>query len=176
MWPDTPIRSAPSITLSSKSLTKCCCEQRLYCLVITSVDHTFTVKHVDLPRWAPHLISSSIHATAAPAPKQTIHTPFKLLPWSSIAFSILRCRYNRSTVLVIVEYRYIKQRSDQVTFNLKHRLGALMSSRLIPPNVSAIFATVSTNLNRIVRCFTSISIESKPAKRLNSSAYLPLQV
>ena len=32
------------------------------------------------------------------------------------------------------------------------------------------FATVSTN-SSIVRCFTSMSIESSPAKRLNNSAF-----
>ena len=54
-------------------------------------------------------------------------------------------------------------------FSISKHSGALMSSKLMPPNVSAIFATVSIN-SSVVRCFTSISIESISAKRLNKSA------
>ena len=55
-------------------------------------------------------------------------------------------------------------------FSISKHSGALISSRLIPPNVSAILATVLIK-SSVVRCFTSISIESRPAKRLNSSAF-----
>ena len=45
-----------------------------------------------------------------------------------------------------------------------------MSSKLMPPNVSAIFATVLMN-SSVVRCFTSMSMASRPAKRLNRRAF-----
>ncbi|CSB76916.1 Uncharacterised protein [Vibrio cholerae] len=59
--------------------------------------------------------------------------------------------------------RSIRRRS------ISKQSGALISSKLMPPKVSAMLATVSIN-SSMVRCFTSISIESNPAKRLNSSA------
>ena len=54
-------------------------------------------------------------------------------------------------------------------FSISKHSGALISSRLIPPNVSAILATVLIK-SSVVLCFTSISIESSPAKRLNNNA------
>ena len=51
---------------------------------------------------------------------------------------------------------------------MKHS-GAAMSSRLMPPKVGAIAATVSMNAS-IVGALTSMSNTSMPAKRLNSTA------
>ena len=119
-------------------------------------------------RWAPHLINSSIQATAAaPAPIHTILASSMVLPCTSSAFSIpaavtmaVPCWSSWNTGIL--------QRLISSCSISKHS-GALISSRLIPPNVSAMLATVLMN-SSVVRCFTSMSIESSPAKRLNNSA------
>ncbi|MOA04885.1 hypothetical protein D3C78_1244580 [compost metagenome] len=53
--------------------------------------------------------------------------------------------------------------------SISKQSGALISSRLMPPNVSAMRATVSINVSGVV-ALTSISTESMSAKRLKSSA------
>ena len=107
---------------------------------------------------APRLISRSMQAVAAaPAPMQTM----RLVP-ISLALHFQRVEQpgggdDGGTVLVIVEHRDVAA-GDQRLFNLE-ALGALMSSRLMPPKVSAMAATVSMNW-ALVSCFTSMSMAS----------------
>ena len=114
------------------------------------------------------LINSFIQAlAAAPAPRHTIDASSSFLPANSSALIIpaavtiaVPCWSSWKTGML--------QRSINVRSISKHS-GAFMSSRLMPPKVSAIRATVSINACGL-SASTSISIESMFAKRLNRSA------
>ena len=105
---------------------------------------------------------------AAPAPQTTTFT-------FSIFFSTSSKAFNKAAAEIIAVPCWsscmtgISSSSDNL-FSISNASGAFISSRFIPPNVGAIFLTVSINFSGSLAS-TSISKTSIPANILNKSAF-----
>ena len=119
-------------------------------------------------RRTPIVSNRRMQAIAAePAPRQVMIASSMRLPWISSAL----IKPAAVTIAVPCWSSWntgILHRSISADSISKHS-GALMSSRLMPPNVPAMFDTVEMN-SCVSSVSTSMSMELMPAKRLKRSA------
>ncbi len=162
-------RSAPTIASARvrASVTAAWADFHWFMPSVRPAKMTPLVSHMTTSRTPSSLISSVQAMALAPAPLTTILISLALRPvrWSALirpaaAMIAVPCWSSWKTGMFI--------RSFSVVSTMKHS-GALMSSRLMPPKLGSIssIASISRSTSSV---FSSMSIESMSAKRLNRTA------